>query len=523
MPLFQSITLKESTRKLTDIIKTTLNDDHNVTNNQQTMTTLGPEGIKENFKTENSFVTSGPIRPSLQPPYMNVARSNNSVRPMEFNVGSSESDIMDQKLDIIDMKESVGIIPNRIGIRNKNNVFIVPKSTTSSSGTVQMQNISFPADVIKKVEGQSNMNTSNQQYANRAVIVSHGMGSFVITSSPVQSSAQQVITHPSVSESSTITTIASVVAQNVVYPKESENTSYEFDKDYNRQEEMKIPTGIVQNPIGISNKNNVFVVPKSTSGTPRQPIPSATFPADLLMKRHGLRIDNEQPILRPFERIVNHQMGSFVVTTKPDEGRIRLDITTAASIEQSLFSDSLESVQQINIPNSKKEVRIVKNSTSEIKNPKPTVKSAVSTSTDPGRPPYFAKGSTAAPFQPIYLNQHSMSKLVEEIAKIQRISGNLKENADLSADVAQPPLSSFRTGQMKSIMNKNNNQQHQLPRMNFRRPAAMTKSRTNSLNGVTMNPNSSRQPVNLSSSNRTPKNPTSATKSSKRKKTTNRS
>jgi hypothetical protein len=116
-----------------------------------------------------------------------------------------------------------------------------------------------------------------------------------------------------------------------------------------------------------------------------------------------------------------------------------------------------------------------------------------------------------------------MSKLVEEIAKIQRISGNLKENADLSADVAQPPLSSFRTGQMKSIMNKNNNQQHQLPRMNFRRPAAMTKSRTNSLNGVTMNPNSSRQPVNLSSSNRTPKNPTSATKSSKRKKTTNRS
>jgi hypothetical protein len=107
-----------------------------------------------------------------------------------------------------------------------------------------------------------------------------------------------------------------------------------------------------------------------------------------------------------------------------------------------------------------------------------------------------------------------MSKLVEEIAKFQR--GNLKGNIDSLVDVAQPSLSSFRKGQfMKSISNKNNNQQQQMPRMNLRRPVGTTESQSNSLNAITLRPNIYRQRVNLPSNNRTPKNP--ATKSSKRK------
>jgi hypothetical protein len=357
------------------------------------------------------------------------------------------------------------------------------------------------------------------------------MGSFVVTS-PVPFSAQQMVTNPS--KDSAAITVATVKPPNVINSYESENTSYKFEKNPTVAE-MEKTTGIVQNPIGISNKNNVFVVPKSASSIIRPPILPKSFPVDLLiMKRHGLVNDKEQEMLRPFGRVVNHQMGSFVVTTNPinqsftdPADLIQPDTTTTTSIESPFFIGSVEPVQQIGINNpeekttSKPTGRVIQKPI-KIGNSKTVVRSPPRTSSvSPGRPPYFAKGTTAEPFQPVYLNQHSMSKLVEEISKLQRGSdnGNSKGNIDplVGLDVVQPSLNGSPTGRfMKPTLSRINNQQQRAQKTSLRRPSGKAGSPSNLLSLISMSQNITRQPdANLSPGNKTPKNP--VTKSSNRK------
>ncbi|XP_046640567.1 uncharacterized protein LOC124326038 [Daphnia pulicaria] len=516
-PLFQPTQLKESTRKPTDIIKTPVNE-QTVTNNQVTTPRLRPEETKKSF----NFVTSGPIQtsPRPQPPHPTISR------PIELMDSSSESDEMEQILDI-GLIESVGAIPNPIGISNTKNVVVVPKHIIS--GIVQAPSSTFKAD-LKQIPLPSKLNKiSIEQPTITTMIVNHGMGSFVVTS-PVPFSAQQMVTDPS--KDSAAITVASVKPPNVINSYESENTSYEFEKNYTGAE-MEKTTGIVQNPIGISNKNNVFVVPKSASSIIRPPILPKSFPVDLLiMKRHGLVNDKEQEMLRPFGRVVNHQMGSFVVTTNPinqsftdPANLIQPDTTTTASIESPFFIGSVEPVQQISINNpeektTSKPIGRVIQKPIKIGNSKTVVRSPPRTSSvSPGRPPYFAKGTTAEPFQPVYLNQHSMSKLVEEISKLQRGSdnGNSKGNPSVGLDVVQPSLNGSPTGRfMKPTLSRINNQQQRAQKTSLRRPSGKAGSPSNLLSLISMSQNITRQPdANLSPDNKTPKNP--ATKSSNRK------
>ncbi|EFX65531.1 hypothetical protein DAPPUDRAFT_333100 [Daphnia pulex] len=514
-PLFQPTQLKESTRKPTDIIKTPVNEQA-VANNQGTTTRLRPEETKKSF----NFVTSDPIQtsPRPQPPHPTISR------PIELIDSSSESDEMEQILDI-GLIESVGVIPNPIGISNKKNVVVVPKHIISN--IAQAPSATFKGD-LKQIPLPSKLNTSIEQPTITTMIVNHGMGSFVVTS-PVPFSAQQMVTHPS---KATIT--ATVKPPNVINSYESENTSYKFDKN-STVAEMEKTTGIVQNPIGISNKNNVFVVPKSASSIIRPPILPKSFPVDLLiMKRHGLVNDKEQQMLRPVGRVVNHQMGSFVVTTNPINQSftdpadfIQPDTTTTASIESPFFIGSVEPVQQIGINNPEEKTtskpigRVVQKPIG-IGNSKTVVRSPPRTpSASSGRPPYFAKGTTAEPFQPVYLNQHSMSKLVEEISKLQRGSdnGNSKGNIDPSVglDVVQPSLNGSPTGRfMKPTLSRINNQQQRAQKTSLRRPSGKAGSPSNLLSLISVSQNITRQPdANLSPGNKTPKNP--ATKSSNRK------
>lgn len=518
-PLFQSTQLKESTRKPTDIIKTPVNEQA-VANNQGTTPRLRPEEMKKSF----NFVTSGPIQtsPRPQPPHPTISR------PIELIDSSSESDEMEQILDI-GLIESVGAIPNPIGISNKKNVVVVPKHIIS--GIVQAPSATFNAD-LKQIPLPSKLNTSSiEQPTITTMIVNHGMGSFVVTS-PVPFSAQQMVTHPS--KDSAAITVATVEPPNVINSNESGNTSYEFEKNYTGAE-MGKTIGIVQNPIGISNKNNVFVVPKSASSIIRPPILPKSFPVDLLiMKRHGLVNDKEQQMLRPLGRVVNHQMGSFVVITNPinqsfadPADLIQPDTTTTASIESPFFIGSVEPVQQIGINNpeektTSKPIGRVVQKPIRIGNSKTVVRSPPRTpSASSGRPPYFAKGTTAEPFQPVYLNQHSMSKLVEEISKLQRGSdnGNSKGNIDPSVglDVVQPSLNGSPTGRfMKPTLSRINNQQQRAQKTSLRRPSGKAGSPSNLLSLISMSQNITRQPdANLSPGNKTPKNP--ATKSSNRK------
>ncbi|KAI9563764.1 hypothetical protein GHT06_011228 [Daphnia sinensis] len=368
--------------------------------NEKTTTTRVPVEKTAGHRTDTFDISFGPVRPTI--PYI-LSRSN-AARPIQPSYPSSpltnvERRTTERILDIDPplgdgMKLSIGNVPNPIGISNKNNVFVVPKQKANETVRTPVPSTTVSTILSTNKPGTSN----NKRERTTATIINHNMGSFVVTSSPVRSSVQPTYTSRPV----TIATTPTTKESDIMKPVKSEDKTQKIDFDYPVQENLGNPTAVLQNPIGISNKDNVFVVPKMAKGIIRAPIRSNAFPADTLMKRQSFSINSElqTSTRRPFERIVSHQMGSFVVT--PDPQLVQQSELVNTASKETIGSPEIP--EFLSLPESaimEQPTNLAKNSTQELmdSNPLKTGKSdhTVGSRTGIGRRNTSAVGPVVQP------------------------------------------------------------------------------------------------------------------------------
>ncbi|XP_059352976.1 uncharacterized protein LOC132088328 [Daphnia carinata] len=402
--------------------------------NEQTTTTRVPVEKIASHRTDTFDISFGPVRPTI--PYI-LTRSN-AARPIQPSYPSSpvtnvERQTTERILDIDPgdgSKLSIGNVPNPIGISNKNNVFVVPKKANETART-PVPNTTVSTVFSTSKPGPSN----NKRETTTATIVNHNMGSFVVTSSPVRSSVQPTYASRPATVATTPTTKESAIVK-------SEDENHKIDVDYPVQEKLGNLTLVLQNPIGISNKDNVFVVPKTAKGIIRPPIRANAFSADTLMKKQSSSMNGElqTSTRRPFERIVSHQMGSFVVTPGPKLAQQNVVMKTA----------SQETIRSSEIPGFRS---LPESATVE-------------------QPPYLPKNSTQ---ELMGSNQLKMGKSDQTVVDQTNIS---RRNPPTVGSAIQPPfVHQPPTGQ---IINRSNiNRRKQQPsRMPFRRPNRRTVKRS---------------------------------------------
>lgn len=373
---------------------------------------------------DNFDISFGPVRPTL--PY--ILTRLNAVQPIQpFYPSSTASNVTERILDIDlpaeeGMKLTVESLPSPIGISNKNNVFVVPKQTRNYTAGTPVHSSSVPSVLSTSKPGFSNR--KNQLETTTGTIVYHNMGSFVVTSSPIRSSIQPRYT----SRPATVATIPTIKEPDLVKSIKSEENNHKVEINYPAQKKTEEPIAVVPNPIGISNKDNVFVVPKTVKGIIQLPIRSSTLPTDTLVKRQNPSMNSERQssTLRPFERVVSHQMGSFVVTSRPK------------SVQQVPNTAARETIFPTEIPGV-----------------------VVRSSAEPAglaQPPYFATNPT---YELIGTNKRKMGKS-EPIARSRIGSGSRNSNISRIGPMAQSTLiDRLPAGQLTSRSNMNRRKQQQ--------------------------------------------------------------
>lgn len=414
--------------------RTFTTEQHQSKVNEQTTTTRVPVEKTAGHRTDTFDISFGPVRPTI--PYI-LSRSN-AARPIQpFHPSSPVMNVERRTTERIlnidppfgdGTKLSIGNVPNPIGISNKNNVFVVPKQKANETARTPVPSTTVSTVLSTNKPGLSN----NKRETTTAIIVNHNMGSFVVTARPARSSVQPTYT----SRPATVATTPTTIKSDIVKPVKSEDKNHKIDVDYLAQENLGNTLAVLQNPIGISNKDNVFVVPKTAKGIIRPPIRTNAFPTDT-MKRQSSNMNGElqTSTRRPNERIVSHQMGSFVITPGPHLVQQSAGIRKTAT-KETIRSPDISGIAVRSLPASA------------------TVE----------QPPHLATNSTQ---ELMGSNQLKMGKSDQTI---EGGTGIGRRNTPTVGPVVQPSLvNQPPTGQLINRSNINRKKQQQ-SRMPFRRP-----------------------------------------------------